>query len=111
MTSTALSGDNVSRQAEPQELTALTRREAWTGYLFATRALLGLLVTRLSRTQAFSFCCTTTHKQSNYAPQIFGNAPSLVYYFPQSEKTSSTLFPQTRQVPLARRMRTVEKRN
>ncbi len=44
MTSTALSEEKISRQAQPQKLTTLARREAWAGYLFATPALLGLLV-------------------------------------------------------------------
>ena len=44
MTSTALSDDRIDRQANPQEGTTLARREAWAGYLFATPALLGLLL-------------------------------------------------------------------
>ena len=43
MTSTALSDDEIDRQAKPQTRMTLARREAWAGYLFAAPALMGLL--------------------------------------------------------------------
>ena len=44
MTSTALPDDEIDRQSKPQSGMTLARREAWAGYLFATPALMGLLL-------------------------------------------------------------------